>query len=161
MERPRPILLLAVLGVVVASVFGVLATFIVKTMTPVSEPTAPPPSFNQTHTPAPSVIGFGLPLVDLNGLWEYKKNESRFVALVKDNKISIDMENGQTSMRYWMGTFKGSETAGAMITSEALDGDVAVMSQAEAKNFYITETAITFGFTAMGKTVSIEMTRSA
>lgn len=104
-------------------------------------------------------VGIELPMVQLDGTWAADENGTRFLATVKDEKISIDMGDDASTMLYWYGTFKHVESPGADITSTKLKTDKLVLSGADAKDFTVENDTITFEFEAMGAKKKVVMTR--
>jgi hypothetical protein len=112
---------------------------------------------------APSLpnTGLVLPVVDLNGSWKMTTdNGGTFVATVTSETIKILMVSPKdVSMVYWYGTFKSNGSAGDEITSEIIQVDKAVLSMAKNKRFIVGDDTLTFSFTAMGVTKSVELRR--
>lgn len=121
--------------------------------------TAAPSSAEVSVVDAPKA-DFQLPLAQLEGTWRVEHNGTRFVAYVVGETIQIDMiAPDGTSMTYWNGTFKASESAGQSIISNAVDSGKIVLSQSISKNFMIGEDTLSFDFSAMGMTKTMVMQR--
>lgn len=115
------IVLLTVI-VVVAAIVGLLIAFSVDD--------------NKSEDAPPA--GFSLPLVVMQGVWTAEEGGSKFVATIKDDTISMELGDDNFSMLYWYGSFDGSEqSTGTTITSELLNSDRLVMSQATEKDFLL------------------------
>lgn len=104
-------------------------------------------------------VSLSLPLVELTGTWTSETGVSRFTATVENNEINIELGDESASMLYWYGTFKESESPGAVIVSEKLETDKVVLSGADAKDFTIENDTIIFEFEAMGAKKKVVMTR--
>jgi hypothetical protein len=97
---------------------------------------------------------------DVTGTWIVDGgNGSTLTAIVRDQTIEIVMERADTSLTYWFGTFRDSAEIGEMIDSIKIDVSKPVMSQSDEKMFTIYEDRMTFDFTAMGKTQTLELRR--
>jgi len=107
------------------------------------------------------VTDLELPLVQLEGTWQYKKDGTAFTATVTGRDIKIAWITGEdTTATYWHGTFETAESPGHTITSTKTEAsDEIVMSQSTTKDFAIGEDSITFDFSAMGFTTKVVMHR--
>jgi hypothetical protein len=124
------------------------------------------PTQKNTTLPGPqqavnSQVGLVLPLVQLEGQWYVKNDETAFVATVKGQDISIELLGaGDVSAVYWHGTFKSSESSGQTITStKTVSGDEIVLSQDATKDFVVQQDTLTFKFSALGMTRSVALHR--
>lgn len=105
--------------------------------------------------------GLVLPLVELEGQWLARDNDTAFIGTVSGQDLEIQVSfSGETAALYWHGTFKSAESPGATIVSTKTEGpDEIVLSQSKEKEFHIKQGAITFDFSAMGFTKTVTMTR--
>lgn len=146
------LVLIATLGAVAAVVFS-------------SRQASDPPSTKQLAQVAAdtnvSNTGLVLPVLDLNGSWTMTTDQGgTFVATVTSETIKIVMVSPKdVSMVYWYGTFKSNGSAGDEITSDIIQVDRAVLSAAKSKRFVVGDDTLTFSFTAMGVTKSVELRR--
>jgi hypothetical protein len=111
--------------------------------------------------PSDSNAGLILPMVQLEGDWTWKKDDTAFNATVhgQDIKIVLTSSDG-SSMTYWHGTFKSEDSLGSTITSTKTESpDEIVISQSTTKDFKIDSDNITFTFSAMGVSRPVMLTR--
>lgn len=106
--------------------------------------------------------GVDLPMVasDLSGTWVAENNGATFTAEIVDNTISVTMSRADTSMLYWYGWFDPNALSGDTVVSNKLDIDKPVLSQVDIKQFSIGDGVMTFDFTAMGNTTTVELSRA-
>lgn len=116
------------------------------------------PTVNTSPTAAAGII---LPLVQLEGQWFAKDDETVFTATVTGEDIEIQMSlSGETTALYWHGTFKAAESAGSKIVSTKTEGkDEIVLSQDGTKDFTINQNEIVFKFSALGFTKTVLLMR--
>lgn len=104
----------------------------------------------QTETPNAQV---DIPMQSLNGTWTADSGDGAIMtATVQNDTIEILMENEGVSMIYWMGTFVDSADDGEVVTSDKIEVDKAVMSQAISKEFIVGDGVMSFELKAMGMT---------
>jgi hypothetical protein len=123
------------------------------------EPTSPqvPVAGAEQYAPPAEI---NLPLVQLEGSWRAEYNGTVFVAKVASEIIEIDLQSADGStMKYWYGTFKSSESAGQSVTSNIVDTQEIVLSQAKSKVFAVEKHSLSFEFKAMGVTKVVELKR--
>lgn len=106
-------------------------------------------------------VGLVLPLVQLEGDWSIKEDDTAFVAKVTGDSIKIEMVAADgMSATYWHGTFKTAESSGSTIVSSKTEAsDEIVLSQDSSKDFQIGPNGITFKFSALGFTKQVTLTR--
>jgi hypothetical protein len=138
------------LGILVGALFAVLS---MSAAVPEGSPTV---ATSVTQTPN---VGLELPLVPLTGKWVAESNGTQFIATVDNSNITIDIVNDGVSVTYWNGTFSTSESPGATITSNVIDPDRMVLSNAVSKDFGVQKDQVTFDFTVMSMTKKVVMTR--
>lgn len=113
------------------------------------------------HSPEqPTGVGLNLPLVQMNGVWTAEAGSSKFVATVKNQTITIELGNDDTAMTYWYGTFVDQEARGATITSDLIETNEVILSQARSKDFVLKGTLLEFEFKAMGMTKKVRLSRA-
>lgn len=119
------------------------------------------PSLSVQNSPV-AESGLVLPLVHLEGQWTGTENDTKFNATVSGNDIKIEMETiDGTSATYWHGTFKTSESSGAVVTSTKTEAsDEIVISQSSTKEFTVGENTLTFKFSALGFSKNVAMSRA-
>jgi hypothetical protein len=130
------------------------------TSSPARQHVAVPPPAGIDQYPAMNqpVSDLELPLVELEGVWQFKQNDVAFVARVEGQHIAIDMVGADgTSIAYWDGSFKTAESPGHAVTS--VRSDEVALSQDTSKDFRVNEGSLVFPFKAMGVTKNIELTR--
>lgn len=151
------------LGLVIASllllagmVFGGLFLISATTSAPVVNNT-PVPAAAQI---APPNINPELPTVNLTGSWETKNKDGvSFTATITESNIRIIMNSGKGSaMIYWNGTFEAGKSVGDVIVSD-IDDSKAVLSNSKTKNFTVGDKTISFSFTAMSITKTVDLHR--
>jgi hypothetical protein len=141
--------------VVLVIVLGFFLASQVGTDTPTAS------SDTTSSTTAPRVVdtGVNLPVIDLEGKWVAKENGRQFAATVQDGTISINLENDSVSMLYWTGTFDTANTSGAIILSDKIEVSLAVLSQADSKEFVFENDKLSFTFEAIGMKTTVVMNR--
>lgn len=155
--------LVAIIGLVIVTI---VAGFAIASV--VSTPDRPTNVDTSTDTssdtgsdispaPAPRVE---LPVMDLQGVWVADENGRQFTATVANGNISIELGNADMSMLYWNGTFDTSNTAGAIIISDKIDINKAVLSGADSKEFVFENDKLSFEFEAMGMKKTVVMGRA-
>lgn len=98
------------------------------------------------------------PLQDLNGNWAADNNNGGTItAVVKDEQITLIINNEGAKMLYWVGTFQSFASVGDMVKSTKVDVPKAVLSRATSKDFIIGEGTISFELSVMGKTTIVEL----
>lgn len=98
-------------------------------------------------------------VVQLNGKWLAKENDLVFQAEVKNGGITIELVGSEgTTMDYWVGTFKSSETVGQSINS-VVDTNKFVLSQDPNKSFTVGDDTLSFKFSAMGVSKTVVLHR--
>lgn len=102
-----------------------------------------------------------LSVMNLEGSWTMKnENGSSFNAIVDGDSIKITMDTPSgTSAVYWNGTFGPYQYNGAEFTSMVIDDGRPILSQSESKVFTVGPDSLTFKFTAMGVTKTVELRR--
>jgi hypothetical protein len=146
------VLALLFLGAVVATIV------VAKTSsTPSNGGSAPIAGAAQYNAPT---VAVEVPLVQLDGKWIAKENNSSFVAEVKNNSITITIVGSEdTTMDYWAGSFKATEASGQSINS-VVDEAKFVLSQDKNKSFTVGEDTLSFKFSAMGVSKTIVLHRA-
>jgi hypothetical protein len=144
---------LTVAGIVLAIVAAIV---VIAMLVPHQKNTTTPVAQNVS-----SDAGLVLPLVQLEGQWLARDNDTAFIGTVTGQDLEIQVSfSGETAALYWHGTFKTSESPGATIVSTKTEGpDEIVLSQSKEKKFQIKQDAIVFDFSAMGFTKTVTMTR--
>jgi hypothetical protein len=149
-------------GVIFAFVLIAVGVTLVLTLSPRNQHQAvavpPPAGVDQYPAMNQPVTDLELPLVQLEGVWQYKQNDVAFVARVEGQHIAIDLVSADgSSIAYWDGSFKTAESPGNAVTS--IRSDEVALSQDTSKDFRVNEGSLVFPFKAMGVTKNIELTR--
>ena len=152
---------LALVGVCLFVLIGVIVA--VLAVSPRNVTSGAPGETNVIGTEKYNVpqAGFELPMVNLEGNWSTKENDTAFNAVVKGDDIKIEMvtDDGVSAL-YWHGTFKPAESPKATITSTKTEAsDEIVISQSATKDFTIGGDTITFKFSALGFSKNLELHR--
>jgi hypothetical protein len=124
------------------------------------------PTVQTNATSAPTVnneppnAGVELPMVDLLGEWSAENNGTKFVAKIESNTIDIKLVVADgTSMTYWVGSFKTVEAPGTTITSNLVETNDLVLSNATSKDFVVQQDTIKFDFKMRGMTKPVVLNR--
>jgi hypothetical protein len=106
-------------------------------------------------------------MVDMNGTWNQTDESSiTMTATITGGKISIDMNTGDTSGVYWLGTFPVGKILadGFTVTSagdtQAMESDL-YASQDSTKTFTYKNGVLSFQFSILGTTRTVHLQRSA
>jgi hypothetical protein len=101
---------------------------------------------------------------NLNGTWVYTSDGYAMVAEVKDDTILVNLKLRDDIGLYWAGDFKNPAKDGDVFTSKANVEQLKASlfgSQDSAKEFKIVDGKITFQFTIMGTTRTIELEKNS
>lgn len=104
--------------------------------------------------------GFDLPLVQMQGTWSAEANGTKFLATIKNKKITIEMGDDVTTAIYWYGTFPETESHDATFNSDKVETNKIVLSGATSKVFTLEGDILSFEFEAMGVKKQIGMQRA-
>lgn len=99
-----------------------------------------------------------------NGTYVYASDNFSMVGEVVDDTIQIDLKLGEDTGLYWAGTFQKGLANGAVFTSKANVEQLktsAFGSLDTAKEFKIVDGKITFPFTILGTTRTIELEKNS
>lgn len=101
---------------------------------------------------------------DLNGLWlqkGYENKDTYMIALIDADYLQIMwfMDNGETIMMYWEGTFEEPASPGNYTweSKNTLEGFHLMSSDAESKVFNYTDGDIVYDVTMFGETATVHM----
>jgi hypothetical protein len=84
-----------------------------------------------------------------------------FETTITDKTIKIVMKAPTgTSMVYWYGSFGPYQYNGVEVTSNVIEEGTAVLSQSKSKRFVVGPDTLSFSFTAMGITKTVELRRA-
>lgn len=149
---------LALIGVALFVLIGVVVAVLIASPRNVTSGPVGQAAGTQEYS---QVDSLKLPLIQLEGDWQYKKNDLAFTAKVVGQDIKIEWVTTEgTSATYWHGTFKTSESPGHTINSiKTEDASEIVLSQSANKDFLINDDSIAFDFKAMGFTTKIVLSR--
>lgn len=143
----RPII---IFGAILAIVLIVFTIFSVKSMAPKGVGTVP-------ERPMAAKIVFP---VDLTGTWKTTdKTKLVITAKIEQNAIDMKMGDETTQSNYWYGSFENPISDPAVITSKVLDNGQLYLSSATSKDFNYKDGKLTFQFSALGTTSTLEMIR--
>ncbi len=139
----------------------VLGLFLMAALTGCGGPDAPSANSVSTPASAPASAPEETSMINLDGTWKGGDPDFMFVATIKNDTISMQIDMGDTKALYWQGTFVSEVEEGTVITSaadtEALNASL-LGSTEKTKEFITGSDVITFDFGAMGvtKTVNLE-----
>jgi hypothetical protein len=148
----------AALLVIAGMFFGGLFLINATTGSPTVD-NSPVPLAGQYNPPEKGPISS---VLNLEGSWTHTTDKGGVFETTIDNKtIKIVMKapNG-TSMVYWYGSFGPYQYNGAEVTSNVIEEDTAVLSQSNSKRFVVGPDTLSFSFTAMGVTKTVELRRA-
>lgn len=153
---------LIVIGIAIFSVLVMTAIGLFL----ISEATSTSPSNERNNPTVPLAKleapnnGPMLPIMNLDGTWTHKTDKGGvFEATVTADAIKIVMKAPTgTSLVYWNGTFENSQSVGAVVVSKLIE-DKAILSQSKTKNFTVGDETLSFEFTSMGITKTVELKR--
>lgn len=140
----------------------VLGLFLMAALTGCGGPDAPSANSVSTPTSAPASAPEEPTMLNLDGTWKGGDPDFLFVATIKNDTITMDIQMGDnTKALYWQGTFVSEPGDGETVVSnadkEALNSSL-LGSTEDTKEFVTGAGTITFDFGMMGvtKTVNLE-----
>jgi cytoskeletal protein RodZ len=101
-----------------------------------------------------------LPVKSLEGNWSTETSDPQVDAVISAGQIEMRFVKNDTSMLYWVGTFKTAESPNATIVSDKVDINKAVLSGADSKTFTVKDDTITFELEVMGVKRNLVLTRA-
>ena len=114
--------------------------------------------------PEPEMESAAEEISDLNGLWlqkGYEDKDTYMIALIEADYLQIMwfMDNGETIMMYWEGTFEAPVSPGNYTweSKNTLEGFHLMSSDAESKVFSYTDGDIVYDVTMLGETATVHM----
>jgi hypothetical protein len=154
------------LGIIVAALlvisgmfFGGLFLISATTSTGSIENQSPVPLAGQYNPPEKGPISS---VLNLEGSWTHTTDKGGvFETTITDKTIKIVMKAPTgTSMVYWYGSFGPYQYNGVEVTSNVIEEGTAVLSQSKSKRFVVGPDTLSFSFTAMGITKTVELRRA-